>query len=177
MAPEEEETNLPKKVQHISDEVSSFRDNPNLPQTFQQAQKLIYDAELSQWGLGDHLAREAVMNIREFNVDRVSFICLIYHFYAIFRKLVRTFAKLCSEISTIRLWRRLHCHPSRRIRRTSSPSRSTRSLIWQHWQSLERSRLKINGRTARPSECQLKDVMASVKFYYGFCSFNALNKV
>jgi hypothetical protein len=34
MAPEEEETNLPKKVQHISDEVSSFRDNPNLPQTF-----------------------------------------------------------------------------------------------------------------------------------------------
>jgi hypothetical protein len=33
---------------------------------------MIYDAELSQWGMSDNLAREAVMNIREVNVDEVT---------------------------------------------------------------------------------------------------------
>lgn len=37
---------------------------------FQRAQKLIYDKELAPWGASDSVAREAILNIKEINVDK-----------------------------------------------------------------------------------------------------------
>ncbi|KAI6190722.1 hypothetical protein M3Y97_00149400 [Aphelenchoides bicaudatus] len=52
---EDEDEEPAKKIKRINDE---------------KAHKLIYNAEVKPWGLNDSVAREAVMNIREVNVDK-----------------------------------------------------------------------------------------------------------